>query len=295
MKILMKTRYIQISNIKRISIYIIVWIIFLRCMMLWSVYAETTGDVLNLEDSILPEIDGECDSENHGQTFTGRESPTIGGNGEWLCMTWNPANYVYEGNNRTRICVSDSWWSDVMCSTGNPPVCDFSVTVEQVYDINFWEFNSDDVFDGDHINAWTIDGTHAISHVSNFPSNSLAGLYLVVEDQCGDTSRHADIIVSNLVDQDVFNTTSWADIPAENIKLSTDGQVYFLDTTVNNNEVSASSYIDASFDQAIQLIERNLWSDTSWWLYGVAPSFELTIPQHQQPDIYKWTITWTVI
>ena len=175
--------------------------------------------------------------------------------------------------------------------------CNVPVTVEQAYDIDFWSFNSDDVFDGPYNRIWVVDGTNATAHTSNVPADSNPLNYLVVQDRCGSSKWwHADILTSAMVDQNVVNTITDSDIPADNLSLQTDWIVYHLDQTPVNTEVTASTYTSSTpFGTAIQLLERVPVGNYQWWLFGVKPSYNLAIPQHQQPDAYKGTITWTVI
>ena len=197
----------------------------------------------------------------------------------WFVSTWV---YAQSSDWETRLSAS---------------ACSIPVTVEQAYDIDFWSFNSDDVFDGPKLVIWVIDGTNATAHTSNVPSLSTPVNYLVVQDRCGVSNGwHADILTSSMVDQNVLNTITWNDIPADNLKLITDGQVFFLESTPANSEVTATEYAaPTSFNTAVQLLERTSNNNNVWWLFGVFPWYGLNIPQHQQPDTYKGTITWTVI
>jgi hypothetical protein len=95
-------------------------------------------------------------------------------------------------------------------------------------------------------------------------------------------------------DINVSNPVTWNPIDADNIALSNANTVYFLETTPAIAEVTTQSVVDQSLSSPIQLLQRTL---PQWFvagLFGVKPTYELTIPAFQQPDRYQGTITWTV-
>lgn len=95
--------------------------------------------------------------------------------------------------------------------------------------------------------------------MSNSPSVSATGLYLVVTDVCGDVSWHADILASSMSDQNIANSITGTAIPAANLKLQNSGTLFYLDTTPSNPEVVASTInTDTSFSTALQLIARTV-------------------------------------
>lgn len=166
--------------------------------------------------------------------------------------------------------------------------CFLPASVEAAYSLDFGSFSSDDVFD------WIAyrDGSIVPNGGWDGPSNS----HLVVIDRCGSTSRHADLLASDMVDDDQYNATTAPNIHASNLELTNDGTVYFLNWSPENWEVTSTTYWDYTmFNNALQLLQRTAWENPVWWVYGVQPDYRLTIPQFQQPDIYEGTITWTVI
>lgn len=166
--------------------------------------------------------------------------------------------------------------------------CFLPPSVEAAYSISFGSFNSDDVFDGQAYK----DGSIVPNGGGDGPSNN----HLVVLDRCGTTSRHADILASDMNDLNEYNTTSAPSISATNLELRNDGTVYFLNWTPENSEVTSSTYSSFTmFGTALQLMQRTAGENPVWWVYGVQPDYRLIIPQFQQPDEYEGTITWTVI
>lgn len=181
-------------------------------------------------------------------------------------------------------------------TTLNVKDCSIAASVENAYDIDFGGFNANDVFTGSITNTGTITSGNATLHTSNVPSVPTPGYYLVVMDKCATSNRHADILASSMVDQNTANNITGTAIPAANLKLQNSGVVYFLDTTPFNSEISANAInTDTSFSTALQLIQRNAGTNPVGWKYWVKPSYKLIIPQFQQMDTYKGTITWTVI
>lgn len=183
----------------------------------------------------------------------------------------------------------DTYLDYLACTAGN-------AAVEDPYDIDFGTFDSSSVYGQSKINTGATVTGGATHHVSNIPSVATPALYLVVDDQCGDTDWHADILASSMADQNVNNSGTATAIPATNVRLQNNGTVYFLETTPNISEVTASTYgSDTPMDSAVQLLERDFAGNEVPGLFWVKPTYNLLIPAYQQPDRYEGTITWTVI
>lgn len=205
----------------------------------------------------------------------------------WLLLMWMCTFCFESANAQTAI------WKTTLNSKG----CGVATSVEEAYDIDFGTFNGSDVFTWTKTNNGFITSGAATSHTSNVPSITTTGYYLVVVDRCATSSWHADLLASSMSDQNTTNTVTATAIPANNLKLQANGIAYFLDTSPSNSEVSANSVgTDTSFGSSpLQLLQRTAWTNPVWWRYGVSPSYKLIIPQYQQMDTYKGTITRTVL
>lgn len=167
-------------------------------------------------------------------------------------------------------------------------------TALQPYDIDFFSFSADQVFDmsidkfGKPV-TWT-----SVPHTSNV--NASLQLYLAVLDECWKNDRHADIIASDLQDMNTFNSFTWVSIGSGNLWLQNNGVTYYLDWTPVNTEITAAAiYGYLSMNTAIQLLTRVTGTDGSTWTYWVQPEYKMVIPAYQQPDNYKGSISRTVI
>jgi hypothetical protein len=194
-------------------------------------------------------------------------------------------------------------WSVVWEITLKGKACGVQdVFVENAFNVDFWTFWYDDVLWVVYIKTWAITTWAATPHISNVPGNANPLAYLTVVDTCGIDTWHADLLSSDLVDQNVQNSQTANPIPAYAVAASNENWylwvpnwwVFFLENTSLNGNVNSYPYPPTPLDSPRQFM-RKTSSDWIPGIYGIRPQFYVSIPAYQQPDTYVWTITWTVI
>jgi hypothetical protein len=173
--------------------------------------------------------------------------------------------------------------------------CNWLPTILQPYDIVFDSFSTDEVFSGSLIKSWNIEQGKAMYFTPTRAKDP--DLFLVVFDPCGKIWRHADVLLSDLLDTNTQNNILAPALSCDSIAISQTKQVHFLSWTESTNQIIAHEYNNLSASQAIQLLEKIQMTPDAIWTgrFGVQPSYIIYIPQYQQTDTYEGTITWTLM
>lgn len=201
--------------------------------------------------------------------------------------------YVYEPKSTRNS--DDGGWSQSALRVAD---CNTAPTPMTPYDIDFWQYTSDQVFSTWKIVTGMVISGNAQAYTSAIPLITGLDYYLAVEDLCGDNEWHADLLASNLSWLKIYTTNDYQ-IAASRIKMSYGSLVYFLEDTPMHSQIGSRTFTGVTLNTAKQLLtykyRPNQWDEKQVWLYGVKPSYILHIPQYQWMDVYQWTITWTVI
>lgn len=188
--------------------------------------------------------------------------------------------------------VAKDWWDGG--TNTEPSRCNQRPTVLQPYDIIFEPFCAEEVFESSITKPGVIEQGDSEYFKSEIEENN--GLFLVVFDPCGTTTRHADIMFSPLIDTNQHNAHTANELPPKSVMINLKGQIYFLSGTHPTDDIISTNYYQHTLETPLQLIERTQANDWSWtWWFGVQPEYSLLIPQYQQLDSYQGTLTRTLI
>lgn len=201
------------------------------------------------------------------------------------------------------IVSASQWYMYLSCSE----CTQWTPVPSTPYNVDFWSFSAQSVYGVSKINpgemrnpgsAWNSQLWWGIPQGPVFDSSIpllTKSFFLAVVDWCGNSSWHADLVASDLVDQNVANSSLATSIPGANVQL-TNTWLFFLENTPYTPEVSIVSMADyTSLWSPIQLLQRVYNWNEGPWIFWVRPTYQLIIPAYQQIDKYEWTISWTVM